>query len=74
MEELIAGFQDRFMQLKSDHDVTICKLMRISDNCQCDNKKLYLQLIKLHEKEMKQVDSDYKVDIDTGLLVGNTHH
>ena len=59
-EELIAGFQDRFMQLKSDHNVTICKLMCISDNCQRDNKKSYLQLIKLHANEMKQMDSDYR--------------
>jgi hypothetical protein len=60
-EELIASFQDRFTQLKSEHDATIHKLMRISDNCQRNNKKLYLQLIKLHEKEMMQMDSDYRV-------------
>jgi hypothetical protein len=61
MENLIATFHNRFQQLKTEHDIAVCKLQRISDNKQLDNQKSIKHLIRSHNKEMKQLNADYTV-------------
>jgi hypothetical protein len=49
------------MQLKTEHDIAVHKLQRISDNEQLDNQKSIEHLIRLHNKQMKQLNADYTV-------------
>ncbi len=60
-EKLIATFCDRLTQLKTEHDIAVRKLQRISDNEQLDNQKSIVCVIRSHNKQMKQSNADYTV-------------
>jgi hypothetical protein len=47
--------------LKTEHDIAVRKLQRISDNEQLDNPKSIKHLIRSHNKQMKQLNVDYTV-------------
>ncbi len=60
-EELIATFQDRFRQLKTDHKEDLHKLMRGSNLDRLDNQKYIKRLRKMYKKKMTELDSDYRI-------------
>jgi hypothetical protein len=57
-EELITTFQKKFTQLKSDHDMTICKLQCISNKLQCKMEDHHKKsIVKLQQKNDASVKS-----------------
>ncbi len=59
MEEVISTFNDRFTQLKTEHDSVVRKLQNMSDSERIDNQKSLKRLLRSHDKQMKQLNGDY---------------
>ena len=69
--ELIASFQDRFNNLKSDHDNSLRKLLRNSKSERHNNQKSIDRITKNHNKQMFQLESEYRVSL---TQVENNHN
>ena len=57
--ELIASFKDRFNNLKSDHDNSLCKLLRNSKSERHHNQTSIDRITKNHNTQMSQLESEY---------------
>jgi len=69
--ELIASFQDRFNNLKSDHDNSLRKLLRNSKSERHHNQIIINRITKNHNKQMSQLESEYRVSL---TQVENQHN
>ena len=68
---MIASFQDRFNDLKSDHDNSLCKLLRNSKSERHHNQTSIDRITKNHNKQMSQLESEYRVSL---TQVENQHN
>ena len=58
--ELIASFQDRFNNLKSDHDNSLRKLLRNSKSERHHNQIIINRITKNHNKQISRLESEYR--------------
>jgi cell division protein FtsB len=68
---MIASFQDRFNKLKSDHDNSLHKLLRNSKSERHNNQTSIDRITKNHNKQMFQLESEYRVSL---IHVKNQHN